>query len=388
MRPKKHTTNRESGFVSILTVMFFIVLMSVITVGFVRLMVQERQQTLEDELSKSAYNAAMSGVEDAKRAILYCNSLSGAEKAACEASLYNQKCPGFNADDYFEQKLGVPRSINNQTSLVLNETNTAVQGYSCVLVSPQTTTLKGVLTPLSENGGTLLQMSTARPFSKIRIEWHNTATDKQGVPNNYDSNTFTNPSSGGSPRREPYGGWGGRRAGMSTALRIMTLTVPNGAFTLGSLRQYQESYFVYPVGTGTATANILLSYKTRRYETRCYADRSYACAVEISDNNDKVLESSSLFLLLNSIYSNTDYQIKALDAAGNEVPFVGVQTTIDSTGYASGVYRRVQVNVRLGGQSFATSNALDTGLGLCKSFEVGANFINNQLPVADCAPLP
>lgn len=386
MRFKKPSTTNQSGFVSILTVMFFIVLMSVITVGFVRLMVQERQQTLEDELSKSAYNAAMSGVEDAKRAILYCNSLSGAEKATCEASLYNQRCPGFNDSDYFEQKLGIPRSANNQTSLVINETDTSVQGYSCVLVSPQTTALRGTLTPLAENGGTLFRISTARPFTRVRIEWHNTASDKQGTPINYDRNSFVKASNGGSPRREPVGGWGGRLAGMSTVLRVMTMTVPNSGFSLDDLQKYQESYFIYPVGTGTTTANILLSYKTRRYETRCYADRTYACAVDISDNNDKVLSSSSLYLLINSVYSTTDYQIKAYDSAGQEVPFVGAQTTIDSTGYASGVYRRVQANVRLGGQSLTTSNALDTGLGLCKDFDVSANSINNRQP--DCAPLP
>jgi Tfp pilus assembly protein PilX len=88
-------SDQQSGFVAILTVIFFTLLMSVISVGFLRLMVQEQQQALQDDLSKSAYQSAQAGTEDAKRAMLYCDSLSGLAKAACDTALYHPTCPGF-----------------------------------------------------------------------------------------------------------------------------------------------------------------------------------------------------------------------------------------------------------------------------------------------------
>jgi Tfp pilus assembly protein PilX len=60
---------QERGVVSLFTVMFFTILVTVLTVGFVRIMINERRQSTDEDLTTRAYYAAESGVEDAKRAL-------------------------------------------------------------------------------------------------------------------------------------------------------------------------------------------------------------------------------------------------------------------------------------------------------------------------------
>ena len=59
--------HQQSGMVSILVVMFFMIFMSLLIVGFVKIMSDEQRQATDNDLSASALAAAQSGVEDGKR---------------------------------------------------------------------------------------------------------------------------------------------------------------------------------------------------------------------------------------------------------------------------------------------------------------------------------
>ena len=60
----------KRGSTSIIVTIFAMLLFSIIVVGFVRLTLSEAGQTSKSDLSKSAYDSALAGVEDAKVALL------------------------------------------------------------------------------------------------------------------------------------------------------------------------------------------------------------------------------------------------------------------------------------------------------------------------------
>ena len=63
----KHT---QEGAASIFIVIFTTILLSIITLSFVRIMVSESNLTINYNLSQSAYDSALAGIEDAKVALL------------------------------------------------------------------------------------------------------------------------------------------------------------------------------------------------------------------------------------------------------------------------------------------------------------------------------
>ena len=56
----------RKGVTSLYVVIFATILFGVMTLGFIKLMVSESSQSSDEQLSESAYDAAMAGVEDAK----------------------------------------------------------------------------------------------------------------------------------------------------------------------------------------------------------------------------------------------------------------------------------------------------------------------------------
>ena len=65
---KQRQAKDERGMVAIMIAMFLMIILSLITLGFLRLMQREQRQALDNSLSTQAYYAAESGINDAVKA--------------------------------------------------------------------------------------------------------------------------------------------------------------------------------------------------------------------------------------------------------------------------------------------------------------------------------
>ncbi len=93
--------SERQGVASLYVVIFATILFGVITLSFTRIILSEVEQSSDDDLSQSAYDAALAGVEDAKIAVnRYFNCLN-ANGSAAACSNINVFSNDTNCEDGF-----------------------------------------------------------------------------------------------------------------------------------------------------------------------------------------------------------------------------------------------------------------------------------------------
>lgn len=358
---------RQSGFVSIFTVLFFIVLITVLTFGFMRIMLNEQRQALNNALSASAYNAAEAGVEDAKRALLRYQSLSaGTLKNDYQAALASTACPGIISNPSLRSDLNI--SWNSSTKNVqLTSQSAYPESYTCLLVQRNTDDYLG---KLNAGASDFIPLRGTAPFAKVEIAWHKTSSDADKKPGGYpmpgelwDTKT-----------------WASR--GYPAMIRAQVIENPP-IFQLSQLDNLSRTVFLQPVEAGSIVPPTGLSldatdpkapnlYKAfQPVSINCNSNAAYACRTIINLDGPLAPGSNTVYLRLSSLYAGTNFQIRLLDGAGGVVQFDGVQPMVDSTGKANDSFRRVLSRVRLDGNPFYPSYAVEAGNGLCKDMFVG-----------------
>ena len=182
------TRINEHGAVSLFVVVFATLLITVLTVGFVRIMLTDQQQAMANDLSQSAYDSALAGVEDAKRALLACADGSEAACTAIEAgectTLLDAGVVAFNGQDASSTEVLIQSTIGDDSQRL-------DQAYTCVIVEPNTT---DVLQPLGVGESIMVPLRGVGPFTDVQISWTR-SSDTAGDPTYYDT-PVTLPSAG------------------------------------------------------------------------------------------------------------------------------------------------------------------------------------------------
>ena len=131
MSAKYVVRGSERGVTSLFIVIFAAILLSIITVSFIAMMVREQQRSTDNELSQSAYDAALAGVEDGKRVMIACRDGSG---PACNAIAAHQCTTVIQA--------GIQTGEANGEVILSSSTSTdgraLDQAYTCVIVRDDT----------------------------------------------------------------------------------------------------------------------------------------------------------------------------------------------------------------------------------------------------------
>lgn len=398
----------KKGVASFYIVAFSTLILIVIATSFAAVIISEMERTANDDLSQSAYDSALAGVEDAKLAVYSyqeCAKNPGSEECAGIVSLVENP-ENHNCDQvakilgrYQEEDGGVP--IQEET----NGDNSMQQAYTCVMISGITDNYKATLTNSNQSkiirpkfdtdGDKTGAIVHASNIKKIKISWYsgnNKNTNGGGLNyNNFDkgSNVVTFPSVGteGSITDTPTPPIIAvgliqapssfklsdfeRTVGESTNRGLIYLVPTNDKNTIGKTTGSDGKEINY---VGSAEGNYInnsaflksndKSKTNKPYTVVCDETGDYVCSaiIEIPDTINGFRDDENFAIIASLPYGRPDTDIMVEFLCGDEnvcskdgdvnsstAKLEWVQIEVDSTGRANDLYRRVET--RLEGDS-------------------------------------
>lgn len=373
------------GAVSLFMVIIAMLVITVITVGFLRLMAADQRQASDSDLSQSAYDSAMAGVEDAKRALLaYQRDCSTSTTGACttrKAQLASSQCntalQGIVAVSEGSGEVPIQRSAGSAADRRLD------QAYTCVTIEPTTAEYVG---SLAAGESKVIPLKGAGEFRKVRLSWftRDDIADNGGAVNR--------PSATAGLGLTRQADWPVNRP---PVLRSQLMQV-GANFTLGGFdtvtkngQSNTNTLFLYPTSLSSSVDIDMNGGDSRRiqgeeypspsasapYPVSCKANVSaggYACsAVMTLPTPVGGGTNRTAFLRLVPFYRATHFQVELLSASNSVVMFDGVQPKVDATGRANDLFRRVEARVDIGVADFPFPEAaVDIVGNFCKDFTV------------------
>lgn len=383
----------ESGFVSLFTVIFFMMLITVITIGFLQIMAAEQRQSLDNDLNAGALAAAESGIEEAKRAIIEYNSFdpNSPDKAHWRSVLTSNNCNALFGDNAVRGALNLnPNGQVGQASLN--------QFFSCLTVNLNSpdyishgTAGKSEFIPLKHD--------PSKTFDEINVSWHllsnSVSNDGDGVPGGYSPNQLLPPVTGNGANN-----WSNLK--YPAYLRVELYGFPNGSFSRSDIDKRSHAVVLAPSTSGldqngqiqmdTIDPRGIDQAKPGVQQVKCKGLSpvpigNYACSVNLILPSDPSLRgnNNNYYLRVTPIYGSTHFRLQLLDSSsGGVVNFSEVQPTIDSTGRTKDVFRRVQARVLLTAAGEIPEYVVESVNDICKDMTVsdGSYYQNN------CPALP
>lgn len=378
---KKNTKSKKSGAVSLFVVIFTALLITVVTVSFVRIMVQDQQQATVTDLSQSAYDSAQAGVEDAKRALLRLQSVCDADSSGAACTNAKSQVSSSTCNDAVAT-LNDVTVTGNEVKVQTGGANSLDQAYTCVKVELNTPDYLGELSNNSYNFIPLRGVDSS--FDTVRIQWFS--------PNDIDS-TYANFALQADAQTPLPLAWVPNKPPIIRA-QLAQFDEENG-FKLtdfnntvfGSSQSNANTLFMYPSAVGKNDFSFILDDVRRTVNSgpvatpvapahfqsvKCTTGLAslYSCSADIDLPTTIGAGNREAYLFIGALYNKASYSVSLLDG-DKTVLFNNVQPEIDSTGRTSDLFRRVQTRVELTDINFPYPRAaVDVAGNLCKTFIV------------------
>lgn len=383
--------NKQSGFVSLFTVIFFMLLITILTIGFLRIMAIEQRQALDNDLTASALAAAESGVEDGKRALLaYYDSATSSSLKSDLANAFatnNTSCDSLSGVTSIQTALGITGQAVGGSGLN--------QSYTCLNVKLNS---PDYIASAQANESEIFPIRGVSSFDRIVVSWHllseSIGSEGDGQPNNLVplSPQSLLPQTGGAQN------WSSQ--GYPAYLRVQLFGYPNSSFTRSDLDNRSRTVFLVPVsGGGSSVIDLSAADSTHSFDTaksspntsvQCGADFSqyntYLCTatLQLPAGSSYTSANNNYYLRITPIYGATHFRVQLFDSSANStVDMRDVQPIIDVTGRAADVYRRIQTRVRVNAVVGLPDFAVESANTVCKNMFV-ANGSTGSWQLNDC----
>ena len=324
----RHQLRRQQGVVSLIVTVVMMIVITLLVLGFAEIARNEQRSSLDDQLSAQAYYAAESGINDARAVISKAIATGGA------GSVQSKSVCG-SAGSYTLDPI-----VDSQHNV----------SYTCVLVNATPTTLTKTISydssvlPITSGGGN---------FSSLQLSWQ--------VPPGYTataSGCYTNVANLHDNPIAPNTGTGDWSCNYPM-LRVDLLDANGGMSRAGWDGKTSTMFFV-PFNSTSVSNSVGLGAKGTAVAARCTSSN---CVATITG-----LGGTAYYMRVTTLYLSGSN----LTVSAGGIPFVGVQATIDSTGKAQDVLRRVLVAVDLTDANAYNipSAAVISRDSVCKRFSV------------------
>lgn len=362
MMKLRNLQKTKKGAASLYAVIFATILFGVIALSFVRIILSEARQSGDDELSQSAYDSALAGVEDAKRAVnAYYKCLnSGGSAASCEHLYpFDESCEAFtNTDSKLKKALGYEGAAGeikiqeSSTAKGSDDETTTDQAYTCITMSKKVEDYRATLTkdtrvrviPLSTDEST----SDTNSVRTVKFEWF---SENNGT-------TF----------ERPYENQALKTKTESSNIPVISLTLLSTSTNINyavegfnsSTNKNYSTMILLPSNAATATNTLTYdnidnagdsNVKNTPFLIKC-GEGNFACSVDLNVYNsstgfNKVGSGRNALLIVSMPYGEaiSDFVVSMYNESGQKINFEGAQISVDSTGRANQLYRRVETRL-------------------------------------------
>lgn len=339
----KHRQEDENGLVAIIVATMIMIIMSLIVLGFARIMQREQRQALDKSLSTQAFYAAESGINDAVTRIHDITQPPLADKNDCDTSNDPAK---------------------NPSKLIGTIDGNLDTGYTCLLINNAPRTLEYTQKSVTTTGSTIVPIrgSNDELIDHAEVSW-----DEGSKTSAFRSCPDTSLPATTSWTNSP-------------GILRLDLIPADGALTRAGLISNAMNAYLYPsatcgtnsIGYGSYTgvnAGQIVSIHCLNTAT------PHECVATITGLNMKYF-----YLRMRSVYNASNVTVKIFDASNKQLAIKGAQVQLDSTGRVADVVRRIQVRVPLNPTYEIPDGALETTLGICKQLAVIKNNSATQSP--------
>lgn len=336
-----HSTKK--GVASFYVVIFATILFGVITLSFVRIILSESGQSSNDDLSQSAYDSALVGVEDAKRAVdeyYECMDRTGSA-TQCTQEHNGNPLFGGDCDTFYLREWLYPNAPDGEVLVEESTTNNSNQAYTCVILSNSVPDYRSTLTadtptrvvPIGIGSTSLNNVKT------IKFQWYSEVNGTE----------FRNLNHGGSLANKNN----------STTPPVISLTLiqTDSTIDLSSFNNSTSTRYstmvLLPSESGVnsidsnqigAAGNSDKGSANEPFEIKC-EHNEFACTVELTGLN--LTQGGNAMLVVSMPYGDlvTDFAVTLQQADGSSINFENVQVSVDSTGRANQLLRRVETRL-------------------------------------------
>lgn len=352
----------QNGLASIIIVIVIIAILSLLTIGFAKVMDREYHQAIDRDLASQANYAAESGMNDARAYVIDsekngsdptttngCKDLSGASQPVPNEFVKNGSISAYYANP------GNPSSQDNNVK------------YTCVLIDTHPYDLNF---NIKKGDSRVVEIVPGSPISNLLFSWQNqnaTSFTALGAPYNLPKETAITTD-------------------VQTGLLRTTLypAVNAGAGDSASDAQNanvasaSRTYFMYPNTNGSMGQFGLASYNNASQQGfvkgECNTGNNFAGPLPYKENqyfcNSKVINMgggpSFLYVRLTALYQNLSVTIEGTDASGNAVKLNDAQAVIDVTGEGNNILKRIGGRLSLSNIYNLPNDALQSMDTICK----------------------